>query len=186
MSVLGLNSGYTVKYNPFPSSVSSGFALRARSGKGLNLTVHPLSRPNTDTVYYWTWMLQYCSINWAIFSRIAQLSEQYRESTLPILISRKVNAGVVIENTCLVTWVQNIVCNIAWAVGPRALAIFHRISLLLSHYRFSVCGVGLTLDMIVGYLNPAWEPQTYSDWTDIERLLGSYNPMKKVIFILLN
>ena len=38
MSVLGLDSGYTVKYNPLPS------------GKGLYLTVYPLSRPNTDTV----------------------------------------------------------------------------------------------------------------------------------------
>ena len=40
MSVLGLNSGYTVKYNPLPS------------GKGLYLTVYPSSRPNTDTVYF--------------------------------------------------------------------------------------------------------------------------------------
>ena len=39
MSVLGLDSGYTVKYNPLPS------------GKGLYLTLYPLSRPNTDTVY---------------------------------------------------------------------------------------------------------------------------------------
>ena len=44
-------------------------------------------------------------IYWAIFSRIAQLSEQYRESTFPLLISRKVNAGVFIENVCIVTWV---------------------------------------------------------------------------------
>ena len=27
MSVLGLDSGYTVKYNPLPSGVPSGFAL---------------------------------------------------------------------------------------------------------------------------------------------------------------
>ena len=39
MSVLGLEVGYTVKYNPLPS------------GKGLYLTIYPLSRPNTDTVY---------------------------------------------------------------------------------------------------------------------------------------
>ena len=38
MSVLGLDLGYTVKYNPLPS------------GKGLYLTVYPSSRPNTDTV----------------------------------------------------------------------------------------------------------------------------------------
>ena len=37
------------------------------------------------------------------FYRIAQLSEKYGESTLPILIYRKVNAGVVIENVCIVT-----------------------------------------------------------------------------------
>ena len=39
MSVLGLDSGYTVKYNPLPS------------GKGLYLTVYPMYRPNTDTDY---------------------------------------------------------------------------------------------------------------------------------------
>ena len=38
MSVLGLDSGYKVKYNPLPS------------GKGLYLTVYPSSRPHTDTV----------------------------------------------------------------------------------------------------------------------------------------
>ena len=32
-----------------------------------------------------------------------QLSEQYRESTLPMLISRKDNAGVVIENVGILT-----------------------------------------------------------------------------------
>ena len=49
MSVLGLNSGYTVKYNPlpeFPQALPSGTS----SGKGLYLTVYPSSRPNTDTV----------------------------------------------------------------------------------------------------------------------------------------
>jgi hypothetical protein len=56
-------------------------------------------------------MLQYtaCSIRKheyiqrAIFSRIAKLLGQYGESTLPILISRKDNTGVVIENVCIVT-----------------------------------------------------------------------------------
>ena len=43
MSVLGLNSGYTVKYNPLLSGTPSG--------KGLYWTVYPLSRPNTDTVW---------------------------------------------------------------------------------------------------------------------------------------
>ena len=40
MSLLGLNSGYTVKYGPLPLGVPSG--------KGLYLTIYPLSRPNTD------------------------------------------------------------------------------------------------------------------------------------------
>ena len=40
--VLGLHSEYTVKYNPLPSGVPSG----TPSGKGLYLTVYPLS--NTD------------------------------------------------------------------------------------------------------------------------------------------
>ena len=43
MSVLGLNSGYTVKYNPLP--LPSG----TPSGKGLYLTVYPELSPNTDT-----------------------------------------------------------------------------------------------------------------------------------------
>ena len=42
MSVLGIDSGYTVKYNPLPSGTPSG--------KGLYLTVYPSSRPNMDTV----------------------------------------------------------------------------------------------------------------------------------------
>ena len=37
LSVLGLYSGYTVKYTPLPS------------GEGVYLTVYPSSRPNTDT-----------------------------------------------------------------------------------------------------------------------------------------
>ena len=32
--------------------------------------------------------LQYCSIYWEIFSRIAQLSKQYGELTVPVLISQ--------------------------------------------------------------------------------------------------
>ena len=50
MFVLGLNSGYTVKYNPLPSEVPSGFAIGILSGKGLYLTEYPLACPNTDTV----------------------------------------------------------------------------------------------------------------------------------------
>ena len=45
MSVLGLDSGYTFNYNPLPSGVPSGTTL----GKGLYLTVYPLSCPNTDS-----------------------------------------------------------------------------------------------------------------------------------------
>ena len=47
MSVLGLDLGYTVKYNPLPSGVPSGTS----SCKGLYLFVYPSSCPNTDTVY---------------------------------------------------------------------------------------------------------------------------------------
>ena len=36
----GLNSGYTIKQNPFG----------VPSGKGLYLTIHVLSRPETDTI----------------------------------------------------------------------------------------------------------------------------------------
>ena len=52
MSLLGLDSGHTVKYNPLPSGVPSGFALPLGTplGKGLYLTVYPTSRPNTDTI----------------------------------------------------------------------------------------------------------------------------------------
>ena len=50
MSVLGLDSGYTVKYNPllreFPWASPSG----TPSAKGLYLAVYPLSCPNTDTM----------------------------------------------------------------------------------------------------------------------------------------
>ena len=47
MSVLGLDSGCTVKYNFLPSGVPSG----TPSGKGLYLAVYPLFCPNTDTKY---------------------------------------------------------------------------------------------------------------------------------------
>ena len=51
MSVLGLNSGYTVKYTlclqEFPRASPSG----TPSGKGLYLTVYPSSRPNMDTIF---------------------------------------------------------------------------------------------------------------------------------------
>ena len=39
MFVLGLDSGYTVKYNRLPSGVPSGFALGTPKGKELYLTV---------------------------------------------------------------------------------------------------------------------------------------------------
>ena len=56
MSVLGLDSGCTVKYNPLPSGVPLG----TPSGKGLYLTVYPSSRPNTDTVQeFWK---QHCDL----------------------------------------------------------------------------------------------------------------------------
>ena len=42
LSVLGLDSRYTVKYSPLH--------LEVPSGKGLYLTVYPLSCPSTDTV----------------------------------------------------------------------------------------------------------------------------------------
>ena len=50
MPVLGLDSGYTIKYNlylqEFPRASPSG----TPSGKGLYLTVYPSSRPITDTI----------------------------------------------------------------------------------------------------------------------------------------
>ena len=48
MSVLGLDSGYTVKYTPPTLGVPSG----TPSGGGVYLTIYPSSRPNTDTVYH--------------------------------------------------------------------------------------------------------------------------------------
>ena len=54
MFVLSLDSKYTVKlkYSPLPSGVPSG--------KGLYLTVHPLSRSYTDTVYHeYTCLISY-------------------------------------------------------------------------------------------------------------------------------
>ena len=45
LSVLGLNSGYTFKYNPSPSGVPLG----TPSGKVVCLTVYPSSCPNMDS-----------------------------------------------------------------------------------------------------------------------------------------
>ena len=69
MSVLGLNSGYTVKYilcfQEFPWALPSG----TPSGTGLYLTVYPSSRPYTDTVYnFQNWyigndLVHYCPLS---------------------------------------------------------------------------------------------------------------------------
>ena len=61
-----------------------------------------------------------------LFSRIAQLSEQYGESTLPILIARKYNDGVIIENVCNVTQKRE-------GVNPK-IHIFLREALKKKHY----------------------------------------------------
>ena len=58
MSVLGLDSGYTVKYTSPPSGVPSG----TPSDGGVYLTVYPSSRPNTDTI--WFKLVQYGQ-NWS-------------------------------------------------------------------------------------------------------------------------
>ena len=57
MSVLGLDSGYTVKYNP--------------SGKGLYLTVYPSSGPNTDTINGSVYLFRQSSY----FGKIFEISE---------------------------------------------------------------------------------------------------------------
>ena len=69
MSVLGLNPGYTVKYNPLPSGVPSGMPLGTPSDKGLYLTVYPSSRPNTDTIYN-CHTVQLSNIDLSIFQSI--------------------------------------------------------------------------------------------------------------------
>ena len=51
MSVLGLDLGYAVKYNPLPLGVPLGFALGNSFRQRVYLTIYPSSRPNTDTVY---------------------------------------------------------------------------------------------------------------------------------------
>jgi hypothetical protein len=48
MSVLGLDSGYTVKYNPLAEGVPEGTPER----KGLCLTVYPELSPNTDIILF--------------------------------------------------------------------------------------------------------------------------------------
>ena len=48
VSVLELDSGCTVKYNPLPEGVPEGNP----EGKGLNLTVYPESSPNTDIISF--------------------------------------------------------------------------------------------------------------------------------------
>ena len=50
LSVLGPNSGYTVKYIPSPSGAPSGFALGNSFRQRVYLTLYPPFRPSTDTV----------------------------------------------------------------------------------------------------------------------------------------
>ena len=56
LSIIGFDSGYTVKNTPLP--------LGTPSGEGVYLTVHPSSRPNTDTVY--------CSAEWILLCSATQ------------------------------------------------------------------------------------------------------------------
>ena len=52
MSVLGLDSGYTVKYTPSPSGVPQGFALgNSFSRRGIFDHISLLSSYNTDTIF---------------------------------------------------------------------------------------------------------------------------------------
>ena len=51
MSILGLNSGYMVKHNPLSLGGPPGFALGNSFRQRVNLTVYPLSRPNTNTAW---------------------------------------------------------------------------------------------------------------------------------------
>ena len=76
MSVLELNLGYTVKYNP--RALSSG----TPSGKGFYLTVYPLPRPNTDTIFVGHYGIYYSS-----FSNVGELfGGGYVISRLPSLV----------------------------------------------------------------------------------------------------
>ena len=52
LSVLGLNTGYTVKYTPLPSGVPLGLALGNSFRQRVYLTLYPSSCPNTATVLY--------------------------------------------------------------------------------------------------------------------------------------
>ena len=97
LSVLELDSGYTIKYTPPPSDV------------GIYLTVHPSSCHNTDTFS----ITKHNNIEINL-SSIAQSTGQYFsvllccQSNTEIQIFqyrsfRKLNAGYVIENVCIVT-----------------------------------------------------------------------------------
>ena len=52
MSVLGLYSGYTVKYNPLPEGAHEGEAEGTPEGNWLYLTVCPESSLNTDIISF--------------------------------------------------------------------------------------------------------------------------------------
>ena len=52
VSVLGLNSGYTVKYNPLPEGVPEGETEGTPQGKGLYVNIYPELSPNTDIISF--------------------------------------------------------------------------------------------------------------------------------------
>ena len=91
--MLVLDSGYTVKHNPPPSRVPLGFALG-----------NFFRRPNTDTLS----ITKHCNIEILLIS-IANIfpyclvDRSLRKINSSRNSSRKVNAGVVIENICIVT-----------------------------------------------------------------------------------
>ena len=98
---------------------------------------------NYKKIIIWKFYSQYCLIYWAIFSRIAQLSEHYRRRINSFNIDIQEGQCWSCNWECLYCdSSQDIQWNIAWALEksiglrprdfPRAPAIFHRISLLLS------------------------------------------------------
>ena len=83
----------------------------------LGLRSHDQFQASHWSIYIYTYLTLNLNLLGNIY-RIAQLSEQYRESTLPILISRKGNAGVVIENVGIVT---QVVIIMKYSLSPREI-----------------------------------------------------------------
>ena len=149
-----------------------------------------------NRVLYWVYTDPYRFIYWAIRENIAQLPDQYGQSTLPILPYQEGQDWKYTFRNWECQYYdssRDIRWNIAWALGkslglllrdfPRAQAISNHISLLSSWYRYSPCSLGNIIQNrqcnLGGTTQNSWP---HALWWLYDRLVDFYwKAQKKIV-----